>query len=253
MPTADEQANLRFWNDDADAYQDAHGEQLRAAPLAWGPFRHPEHELRLLGDTAGRAVLEYGCGAAQWSIALRAGGAHVVGLDISRAQLAHARRADLGVALVAAAATETPFADASFDIVFCDHGAMSFCDPAIALPEVARILRPGGRLVFAISTPLLWWTYDERRDRQTDRLRNPGFGCRRWHVDGGTVDYCLLTGEWLRLFATHGFVATDCVELPVAPDATTTYDDYIDTRLAQHWPFEQIWVARRAPFTSTPR
>ena len=41
-----------------------------------------------------------------------------------------------------------PLADSSFDLVFCDHGAMSFCDPAVTLPEVARLLRPGGRFVF---------------------------------------------------------------------------------------------------------
>ena len=47
-----------------------------AADVAWGTSQIPESELRILGDVAGKDILEFGCGAAQWSIALaqRAGG-----------------------------------------------------------------------------------------------------------------------------------------------------------------------------------
>ena len=37
-----------------------------------------------------------------------------------------------------------PFRDESFDLVFCDHGVMGFADPLRTVPEVARVLRPGG-------------------------------------------------------------------------------------------------------------
>src|SRR6185312_12449076 len=100
------------------------------------------------GDVAGRDVLELGCGAGQWSVALEPLGADVVGLDVSRAQLRHARVASGSLALVAADAEHLPFADNVFDIVFCDHGAMSFCDPERTLPEVARVIRTGGRFAF---------------------------------------------------------------------------------------------------------
>ena len=43
----------------------------------------PESELQILGDVAGKDVLEYGCGAAQWSILLAQAGARPVGLDNS--------------------------------------------------------------------------------------------------------------------------------------------------------------------------
>ena len=65
-----EQHNRTFWDADADDYQAAHGEALRSSPLAWGVWRIPEHELGVLGDLNGLDVLEYGCGGAQWSIAL---------------------------------------------------------------------------------------------------------------------------------------------------------------------------------------
>src|SRR3954470_14159935 len=157
-----ERRNREFWDADADDYQAVHGDALAAAPKAWGVWRIPDTELGVLGDVTGLDVLEYGCGAAQWSIALASDGARVVGLDQSGAQLGHARTrvraAGVPVALVCAAGEHVPLADATFDVVFGDHGAMSFCDPATSVPEVARVLRPGGRLVFAHCTPLLYLT-----------------------------------------------------------------------------------------------
>jgi len=152
-----ERRNREFWDADADDYQAVHAADLDPAHAkAWGVWRIPEADLGLLGDVAGLDVLEYGCGAAQWALALAGDGARVVGLDQSRAQLRHARRlqAERGVAfpLVTASAATTPFRDARFDLVFCDHGAMSFCDPAVTVPEVGRLLRPGGRFVFCKTT-----------------------------------------------------------------------------------------------------
>ena len=151
--------NRELWNQRSDEYQAKHGPQLAASGgLAWGVWQLPESELRILGDVRGRAVLELGCGAAQWSIALHTLGANVTGLDLSERQLEHARAlmADAGVKfpLVRASAEATPFDDASFEIVFCDHGAMTFADPYLTIPEVARILRPDGLLAFAMHTPI---------------------------------------------------------------------------------------------------
>ena len=85
----------------------------RTHPKAWGVWRIPEHELGVLGDTAGLDVLEYGCGAAQWSIALAQDGARAVGLDQSRAQLRHAevlnRAHGTDVTLVCASGEAVPF------------------------------------------------------------------------------------------------------------------------------------------------
>ena len=182
-----------------------------------GRVAHPGRELGVLGDVSGLDVFEYGCGAAQWSIALAADGARVVGLDQSSGQLGHARTrmraAGVAVALVSAAGEHVPFAAATFDVVFCDHGAMSFCDPARSVPEVARLLRPGGRLAFAHCTPLWYLTYDEQRDRQTRRLQRPYFGMRRLAFGDGTVDFQIPHGEWIRLFRAHGLVVDDLIEL----------------------------------------
>jgi SAM-dependent methyltransferase len=243
--------NRHFWDDDADAYQAVHGTRLRDDARAWGVWRIPESELRILGAVDGADALELGCGAAQWSVALAESGARLIAVDQSREQLKHARRAvadaDVAsrVALVLASATAVPVADASFDIVFCDHGAMSFCDPVQSVPEVARLLRPGGLLAFCATAPLLYFTYDVARDRQTRRLRHRAFGRRRWQFGAGTSDYCVPTGEWLRLFTANGLVAEDLVELRAPKGATTTFTDFAPYRWARRWPAEQIWKVRK--------
>ena len=245
-----ERRNRTFWDADADDYQAVHGAALTDAPRAWGMWRIPEDDLGVLGDVAGLDVLEYGCGAAQWSVALAAQGARPVGLDISRHQLAHARaaarRADTCVPVVCAGGEHAPFADASFDVVFADHGALSFCAPERAVPEVARLLRPGGRLAFSQCSPWLYLTYDDRRARPGRRLRHPYFGMRRFDSPGGTVDFQLPYGEWIRLFRAHGLVVDDLVELRPPKGATTTFTDLGDRRFARRWPAEQIWKAHKA-------
>ena len=241
--TDHERRNRAFWDADADDYQAAHGDVLEHHAKAWGVWRIPEHELGVLGDTAALDVLEFGCGAAQWSIALAQDGARAVGLDQSRAQLRHAeilnRAHGTDVTLVCASGEAVPFRDHSFDVVFCDHGAMSFCDPYRAVPEVARLLRPGGRLAFAHSTPWGYITWNPKRDSTSRRLRNAYFGMRLDDSGEGTVDFHLPYGEWIRLFRAHGLAIDDLVELQAPKHATNTYG--WDRRWARRWPAEQIW------------
>ena len=245
-----EARNRAFWDADADGYQAAHGAALADAPEAWGVWRIPEATLGVLGDVGGRDVLEFGCGAAQFGIALAGRGARVVGLDLSTAQLAHAH-ADatarmVHLPLVCASGTATPFADASFDLVFCDHGALSFCDPDLAVPECARLLRDGGRLVFSVGTQLVYLTWDTARFRQTRRLQVPWQARRVVDSGEGTVDVVWSHGEWIRTFRAHDLVVDDLVEVVAPPEATTTYD-FVPHDWARRWPAEEIWCLTRVP------
>ena len=144
--TADAARNRASWDAFSDEYQATHAESLRMdGGLNWGTGRVPESQLQVLGDVAGLDILELGCGAAQWSIGLARAGGRPVGLDNSARQLEHAKRlmAEAGVdfPLVHASAEDVPLPDRSFDIVFCDHGAMTFADPYRTVPEAARLLR----------------------------------------------------------------------------------------------------------------
>jgi SAM-dependent methyltransferase len=239
-----ERRNRAFWDGDAAAYQAQHAPDLDRAPEAWGAWRIPEAALGVLGldAIAGLDVLEYGCGAAQWSIALEARDARVRGLDQSIAQLRHAHAR---VPLVCASGEAVPFADASFDLVFCDHGALSFCDPAVAVAECARLLRDSGRLVFCLTTPLVYLTYDLTRQRQTRRLRSRWEAEWRFDSGEGTIDFVWSTGAWIRVFRRHGFDVDDCIELVPPKGSTTTYTDFIPYKWARRWPAEQIWCVTR--------
>ena len=162
--------NRTSWNAWSAEYQAKHGPQLDEKPLAWGVWGIPESELDILGDLSGKQVLELGCGGAQWSRFLAERGFDVVGIDLSESQLAHARRTSAPeLRLLQANAEACPFGDASFDVVFCDHGATSFCDPRRVVPEAARLLRDGGLFAFNIASPLLDLCWDDGADAEIGR------------------------------------------------------------------------------------
>jgi SAM-dependent methyltransferase len=240
--------NRRFWDDDSDAYQEVHGADLAARPLAWGAWRRPESELGVLGDVRDQDMLELGCGGAQWSAALTSAGARATGLDLSAAQLRHAQShcaaQGANVPLVHASGESLPFAANAFDIVFCDHGALSFCDPERTLPEVARVLRPEGMLAFCATHPLVYLTWSSRHERQSRKLHMDYDQLGRIAFADGTIDWVLPSGEWIALLRAHGFDVELLLELSPPADATTTYDEFVPDAWAHHWPAEQIWRAR---------
>lgn len=233
--------NRAAWNAGADEYQRKHGRFLRGD--AWGTWQIPETELGLLGAVAGKDVLELGCGAARFSIALAARGARCVGLDHSERQLEHARSLGADFPLVLAAAESVPLPDASFDIVFSDHGALSWGDPPCVLPEAARLLRSRGLLVFNVTSPFARMCLDEKAGRQVEQLLRPYFGLRRIDEGDGAATFNLGYGEWIRLLHANGLEVEDLVEPQPPEDGTTTYG--IPVEWARRWPAECIWVCRK--------
>ena len=160
-PASTVRANRGWWDSDADAYHAEHGAFLGDADFVWCPERLREADAHLLGEVAGRDVLEVGCGAAMCSRWLATQGARVVAFDVSAGMLRHAQdaneRTGIAVPLVQADAQYLPFRDAGFDIAFTAFGAVPFvADSARVMREVARVLRPGGRWVFATTHPIRW-------------------------------------------------------------------------------------------------
>ncbi|MFB3737438.1 MAG: class I SAM-dependent methyltransferase [Candidatus Velamenicoccus archaeovorus] len=240
--------NRRFWDGYSDEYQREHARQLnRWDRPTWGVWALPEDRLHVLGEVAGKDVLEFGCGGGQWSICLTRRGARVVGLDLSIRQLGHARelmtRARAPFPVVNADGERTPFADESFDIVVCDHGAMTFGDPYRTVPEAARVLRPGGLFAFNIASPFHAMCWDDEADRVDERLHHDYFGLRTW--DEESVDFQLPYGEWIRLFRANGLEVEDLLELRPPANARTTYRDFIELAWARRWPAENLWKLRK--------
>jgi ubiquinone/menaquinone biosynthesis C-methylase UbiE len=157
-------ANGPDWDRYADEYQATHGEFLGDAGFVWGPEGLTEAEAGVLGDVAGRDVLEVGSGAGQCSRWIRAQGGRSVGLDLSLRQLQHSRRIDevsgISVPSVLGTATELPFADGSFDVVTCAHVVKHLDDASLLLllNEIRRVLTDGGIAVL--------WEFAPTRSRR---------------------------------------------------------------------------------------
>jgi SAM-dependent methyltransferase len=240
-------ANLALWERQSDAYDRRHRGALGGRwAAAWGVWRIPESRLRLLGATRGRRTLEVGCGAGRWSIALARSGAQAVGLDISPRQLSKARHLARSMARgprwVRGDAERLPFRDGLFDVVFADWGAMSFCDPRRTVPEASRVLRPGGRLVFATGSPFRNVTQARRGDGVSRTLRYDYFGlCEIRYQRPTEVNFQLPYGEWIRLFRSCGFRIESLTEPPTPTRGSTTYLRPAEQRWGRRWPVESIW------------
>ena len=244
--------NRAAWDATADSYQRDHNSQLSDNPMKWGVWGIPERTLGVLGDVDGKEVLELGCGAAQWSIALASVGVRPVAMDLSERQLAHARRlvSDSGsrVPLVAADAERLPFRDSSFDVVFCDYGAMTFADPYATIPEVARILRSGGLFAFCTTSPIFSLCQPDGAEHPTSELAGDYFGLHEIHYvedpELESVEFQLPYGDWVRLFRRCGFLIDALIEPRPPEGARSTYRTHEDLEWALRWPMECIWKLR---------
>jgi SAM-dependent methyltransferase len=228
--------------------QDAH-RAWAAAELTWGLFGVPERDLGALGEVAGLDVLELGCGTAYLSAQLARHGARPVGLDLTPAQLATARRCQEHFGpvfpLVEADAENVPLADASFDLVVSEYGASVWCDPERWVAEAARLLRPGGRLVFLTNSVLATLCVPEQEGVAQDHLLRPQRGLLRVEWPGGGVEFHPSHGEWIRVLGANRFAVQALHEL-YAPAGAATHQYYgiATAEWASRWPVEDLWVAQ---------
>src|SRR5271169_3057361 len=190
--------NRAVWDQLAAGYADGGVRSWAAAEPSWGIWKVTEAQASVLPpDLEGLDSIELGCGTGYVSAWLARRGARPVGLDNSSAQLATARqlqdRFGLRFPLIHANAEQVPCADASFDLAISEYGASIWCDPYAWIPEAARLLRPGGQLIFLVNSVLLMLTTpDEDGLPATERLLRPYFGMHRFEwPDDEPVEYHL--------------------------------------------------------------
>ena len=240
--------NRALWTSYAADYAERAPRQWASEEITWGIWDIPETTVHVLGDVAGQDVVELGCGTAYFSSWLARRGARPVGVDVTPAQLATARamqrRFGPTFPLVEASAEEVPLAGERFDLALSEYGASIWCDPYRWVPEAARLLRPGGRLVFLCNSAIVMLTGDEL-GRVGEQLRRPYFGMYRFEwPDDHSVEFHLGYGDWIRALRTNGFTVEALVELQ-APVGAVPPLDHIPPGWAERWPSEEIWVARK--------
>jgi SAM-dependent methyltransferase len=238
-PLSTVRANRRWWDAEADTYHAEHGSFLGVADFVWCPEGLREADARLLGEVAGCRVLEVGAGSAMCSRWLVGQGARPVASDLSSGMLAHARAGNastgMEIPLVQADAQHLPFRSASFDLAFTAFGAVQFvADSGQLMREVARVLRPGGRWVFATTHPLRWCFPD---DPGPDGLHaSMPYWDRTPYVEfaaGGEpvyVEHHRTLGDRVREIVGAGFRLVDLVEPEWAPGNTETWGQWSPLR-----------------------
>lgn len=205
-------------------------------------FRALEARLRALGAT-GRA-LDIGCGAGRSTRFLKALGLEAVGLDVSAAMLAEARRQDPDGAYVEGdAAKNLPFEDGAYDFVLSTWAILELGSPtALArfAGEAGRVLRDDGRLFVVTNTPDFYahrWVscdvdFPENRPplvpgrRVTARLMPEGVQVH---------DYFWRDQDYRRAFAAAGLVVHYALH-PTAPPGDAGWLD--ETRVAPYVIYE---------------
>ena len=196
----------------------------REDEITWGVFGVPEASLGTLGEVDGLDVVELGCGTAYVSAWLARRGARPVGVDVTPAQLATARRCQeefgLEFPLVEASAEDVPLPSESFDLAVSEYGASIWCDPHLWLPEAYRLLRPGRSALVPPQQHALDPLRARRGGSRATTLLRPqrGLGRLEWPGEIG-VEWQLPHGELFRLLRRTGFEVVDLVELYAPDDA----------------------------------
>jgi SAM-dependent methyltransferase len=246
----DVERNRQAWNEWAPDYFQVALDYWLAEEPVWGIWATPEAQLGLLaGVEEGTDAIELGCGTAHVCAWLAQRGAIPVGVDISDEQLDSARmfqrQFEQPFPLVRTSADDVPFDDQSFDFAISEYGASTWLDPYWWVPEAARLLRPGGRLVFVVSGAIMMACTPADGPEATSVLERDYFGMHRFEVPGESfVEFHLAHGDWIRVLRDNGFDVEDLIEVQPSDDASTRFR-FVSAEWARRWPSEEIWIARR--------
>ena len=242
--------NRSCWNELASGYAEAGRRSWASATPTWGVYEIEDG--RVLDEVAGLDAVELGCGTAYVSAWLAASRAPDRWSGSTTRPRSWRRPGSCSRSSTSTSRSCRPMpsgfrcAPAAFDLAVSEYGAAIWCDPYRWIPEAARLLRPGGRLVFlGNSTLLMLCAPDEDDVPAATELLRPQRGMHRfeWPDDPG-VEFHLSHGDMIRLLRTSGFEVQDLIELYPDAGATTTFA-LTPPSWAARWPIEEVWIARK--------
>ena len=220
--------NVAQWTSTNREHTDAAAsEAWRREELLWGVFGIPD---RWIGDPA--ASTSSSSAAARrstrpGSAQRRAAGRCRPDARTARDRAPLQRETGIEFPLVEAPAEDVPLPDASFDLAISEYGASLWADPERWLAEAARLLRPGGRLVFlTMSTLAHLCTPDD--DEQPTRTSSCGRSSTTWETEWegySGAEYHLSHGDWIQR-AERERLRLDGLHELQAPDDARTHQYY---------------------------
>jgi ubiquinone/menaquinone biosynthesis C-methylase UbiE len=185
--------------------------------------------IEMLGDVSGKQVLDLACGPGFLTLQIARRGAEVIGVDVSEEMLRRAREegrsAPRAVTYYEMDATHLAQSwDSSFDVVTCNMAMVDMPDIDAVLAEMARVLKPYGRYIFAITHPCFVmpgaeWVDNNRGEpvfKRVDNYFDEGYFGKEWYGQGGLRSR--LGGNhrtlqsYIRAMREAGFVITDLRE-----------------------------------------
>lgn len=247
-----------------DAWQDKAAEYVNDAERAWSsdhPYWgiwavHDSSTGLLPADMSGLAAIELGCGTAYVSAWMCRRGAKVVAIDPTPGQLETAMRMrklhQLDFDIEQGFAESVPYPDGSFDFAISEYGAALWADPYKWIPEAARLLKPGGTLVFLTNAPLAVMCEQEHESDGppgTELLR-PYFGMFKtnWPDCPGETEFHFTHGDLIALLRANDFSIERLLEIQAPPGATSRFP-WISPEWATQWPTEEAWIVRKGPWS----
>lgn len=180
-------------------------------------------------------ALDAACGTGRHAALLVARGHRTIGIDRSEAMLVRARSKLPDVEFRWGELTKLPFQTASVDVATCGLALTHPNDPAPAISELARVTKPGGRIVISDAHPIFVLIQGQARFPH-DR----GFAYVRNHV--------IRHGIYLRAFWEVGLQVLDCLEAPMNADFTQGITSGAAEAAAALWqdvPAALVWILTR--------
>lgn len=213
------------WDNASDAHQAVRADALS---VSWGQLAPDDDSLNLVGDVAGRRVLDAGCGGGQNSVALALLGAQATGIDSSARQLEHAR------ALAKSEGVEVDFlkyeienfdpdALGRFDLVIAVQVMQYIKDAKGSLRALATLLASGGRLILSLDHPVrdLFFDAEEESFGVVPVANYHEMQTSSWRFAGSSArmtTYHRTVAEWVGLVAASGLSLVTLLETPVPAD-----------------------------------
>ena len=245
-------ANRELWTRANREYAGDHAYRAwDAGDITWGIFNVPEQQLGVLGDVRGLDAVELGCGTAYFSAWLAGRGARPTGVDVTRPSFSRpgaARSEPVSSSRSSRRTRAMSRCLRAASIWPCrSAGASLWCDPVRWVPEAARLLRAGGRLVFHTTSILVALCSAEPSGPACRELLRPQRETYRLVTGEGGVQFHPGHGEWITILRASGFTVDDLREIYAPPDAVDhPYYQLATVEWARQWPIEEIWVAHVA-------